>query len=176
MISKFKIPLAIIVVALIALVIFLVYAQNRSKKQDKPNYQKLAQLPSPTPTLEDIQKTVVENINAKNFEAVAAYMKEPTTEVTIKSTECCIFSIPKQAAARLAYITEGIPMDFDQNNSKIVDLKSKYKELAGTFIGISKSKGHLIAFYFNKENKIASVTMAVDSKVFGFNEQPTGQP
>lgn len=170
MISKLKIPLAIIAVVLITLVMFLVYTQNRSKKQDKANYQKLVQLPSPTPTLEDIKKTIVENINAKDFEAVAAYMKEPTTEVTIKSTECCIFSIPLQAAMRLSYVADGIPMDFNQDNPQIKDLKAKHKELKTSFVGISTKKEHVLALYFDNDNKLSSVTMAISWKLFDLNE------
>ena len=168
--------LILIVLAAVALTAALLFFKSFKNKKALTDNNIPTQTVQPALSLEDVQKEIPFIINSKNFDAITQYMNEPTVEVTIKSTECCIFSPPEQAAVRLAYITEGIPMDFDQNNSRIVDLKSKYKELAGTFIGISKEKGHLIAFYFDKENEIASVTMAVDSKIFGFNEQPTGQP
>lgn len=171
MISKFKIPIIIIIIALVAAVsLILVYTQNKSKKQNNPSSQTSVQLPSPTPSLEDVQKAIAEQFNAKNFTKVESSMQKPNVEVTIQSTECCMFVPPEQASSQLNYVEKGIPMDFNQNNQTIADLKTKHRELKDAFIGISKNSTQLVAFFFNKDNAVSRITMAASWKIFDFNE------
>lgn len=170
MISKLKIPIAIILIALLAGISIFLYTQNKKANQKKPSTQTAIQLPSPTPSLGDIQKAIASQMNAKNFAKIQDSMQNPNVEVTIQSTECCMFVPPEQASSQLNYVGKGIPMDFNQNNQTIVDLKAKHRELKDAFIGISKNDAQLVAFFFNKENAISRITMAASWKIFDFNE------
>lgn len=169
--SKIKIPiLIIIIVAITAAALIFINTKNRSKQQNKLN-QESVQLPSPTPSLEDIQKAVAAQFNAKNFTKIADYMQKPNVEITIQSTECCMFAPPEQASSQLNFVEKGIPMDFSQNNQTIVDLKNKHREIKDAYVGISKNNTQLVAFFFNTKNEITGVTMAASWKIFNFNEQ-----
>lgn len=170
MISKLKIPIAIIIIVALAGALILLYIQNKSAKPKKTSSQATVQLPSPTPSLIDVQKSIAAQVNAKNFAKIQDSMQKPNVEVTIQSTECCMFVPPEQASSQLNYVEKGIPLDFNQNNQIVVDLKAKHRELKDAYIGISKNNTQLVAFFFNKDNAISRITMAASWKIFDFNE------
>lgn len=125
---------------------------------------------NPKQTLADIKVEIAANINASNFSALENYMATPTVEVVIQSSECCQPQTPTEAAKQAEYILKGLPMEFDQADPQIAGLKSKYPQLRGNYIGLSKYKEDLIAFTFDKNNKVTKITMAASWKIFDFNE------
>ena len=123
--------------------------------------------PSPTLTLAKLQENIEAAINSQNFAALTTYMTNPV-QVILQATECCPDQTPSEAHEQLNYIKEGIPFDFDQITPTVKNLKSKNPELASQFIGIAKSKEHLVAFNITAENKIDAIRMAVTWKLFNY--------
>lgn len=124
--------------------------------------------PSPKTSLKDLQENIEAAINSKNLAALASYMTKPKVNFIIMSSECCQPMTPDEAVSQLSYIDEGIPMDFDQTIQLVKDLKTKNPRLAGSYIGISKSKEHLVAFTVDSQNKISQVEVSVSWKLYNF--------
>ena len=124
-------------------------------------------IPTTTLTLGELQENITDAINSQNTAALATYMTNPI-QVILQATECCGPQTPTEAASQLAYIKEGLPFDFNQDSEIIKNLKTKNPELAGQFIGLSKSKEHLIAFSINAQTKIDSIRMSVSWKLFNY--------
>ena len=85
--------------------------------------------PSPTLTKAQLEANIKDAINSKNFYALEGYMTTPTVNFLIMSSECCQPQSPQDAINQLSYIEDGIPMDFNQQNATIKDLKSKNSRL-----------------------------------------------
>lgn len=130
----------------------------------------LSPSPSPTPkkTAVEVQENIEAAINSKNTAALVSYMTKPKVNLSLMSSECCEPMTPDEAVAQLSYIDEGIPMDFNQNNPTIKNLKAKNSQLAQAFIGISKGKEHLAAFSLNSENAISAIQLSVSWKLYNF--------
>lgn len=97
---------------------------------------------------------------------MAGYMTTPTITFIIMSTECCQPQTPQEAITQLSYIEEGIPMDFNQENETIKNLKAKNSRLTDAYVGISQSKEHLIAFTIDQQNKISAVEVSVSWQLY----------
>ena len=128
--------------------------------------QKQGASPSPTMSQEQIKENVVASINSKNFAAIATYTTTPTVNISLMSSECCQPMTPGEAAVQMEYVKEGVPMDFNQQNPTIKNLKAKNQELADAFIGISQTKEHLAAFKFDNQNKISWIQLAITWKLY----------
>ena len=122
--------------------------------------------PSPTTTKLELQENIKDAINSGNFAALEGYMNVPTVNFIIMSSECCGPQTPQETIAGLAYIKDGVPMDFNQQNENIKNLKTKNSRLASAYIGISTSTEHLVAFTIDPQNKISGIEVAVTWKLY----------
>lgn len=131
---------------------------------------KLSPSPSPSasPTLSksQLQDNIKDAINSKNFAALEGYMTTPTVNFIIMSSECCQPQTPQEAIDQLAYIDDGIPMDFNQESDTVKNLKAKNSRLSSAYVGISQTKEHLIALTLNAQNKISAVEVSVSWKLY----------
>lgn len=132
-----------------------------------PSAQK-AQVESPTPSLtkQQLEENIKDAINSKNFAALETYMTTPTVNFIIMSSECCQPQSAQDAIAQLDYIKDGIPMDFNQQNETIKNLKAKNSRLASAYVGISQSAEHLVAFTTSPQHKISQVEVSVSWKLY----------
>lgn len=126
----------------------------------------IAPSPSPTLTLAELQANIVDGINSKNTAALASYMTKPKVNFIIMSSECCQPMTPDEAVEQLKYIDEGIPMDFNQNNQTIKDVRAKNTRLTNAFIGLSKSNEQLAAFTIDAQNRISQIEVAASWKLY----------
>lgn len=122
--------------------------------------------PSPTTTIQALEENIKDAINSQNFAALEGYMSMPTVNFIIMSSECCEPQTPQEAIAGLAYIKGGVPMDFNQQNETIKNLKTKNSRLASAYIGISTSTEHLVAFTIDPQNKISGIEVAITWKLY----------
>lgn len=121
--------------------------------------------PSPTLTKQQLESNIQDAINSKNFAALETYMTTPKVNFIIMSTECCQPQTPEEAISQLNYIESGIPLNFDQNNSTIKNLKSKNERLKNAYLGISNQKEHLVAFTTDS-GKISAVEVSISWKLY----------
>lgn len=175
--------LAIIIVILLSLVGYFIFQNQKvlkeleNQKQEQkaqPSASSAQQLPTPSPSQspspQASQKQVKENIqaaiNSKNFAAISTYTTTPKVNVSLMSSECCQPQTPDEAVKQIEYIKDGVPMDFNQENPTIKNLKAKNPELADAFIGISQNKEQLAAFKFDDRNKISWIQLAITWKLY----------
>ena len=126
--------------------------------------------PSPVPklTYDQVAENMAAAVNSKNGQALASFMTTPKVNFTLMSTECCQPLTPDEAADQMSYIKEGIPMDFNQANPTIVNLKSRNSQLTDTFIGLSKNNEHLAAFTLDSENRISAIQLSISWKLYNY--------
>ncbi|MBI3282804.1 hypothetical protein HYZ70_01880 [Candidatus Curtissbacteria bacterium] len=133
---------------------------------------KILQSPSPSPSASptltkiQLQANIKDAINSKNFAPLETYMTTPTVNFIIMSSECCGPQTPSEAISQLSYIEDGTPMDFNQENPTIKNLKAKNSRLTEAYAGISQSKEHLIAITINQQNKIGGIEVSVSWKLY----------
>ncbi len=84
------------------------------------------------------------------------------------SSGCCEPKTPDEVVAQMDYIKDGIPMDFDQNNPKIVHIKAKKPEFANAFIGVSKSGEQVAIFVIDANNKISAIQLSLSYTFYDF--------
>lgn len=143
-------------------------APSAQKAQvESPNPNK-SPSPSPTPPLtkQQLEENIKDAINSKNLAALETFMTTPTVNFIIMSSECCQPQSPQDAITQLDYIKDGTPMDFNQQNETIKNLKAKNSRLTNAYIGISQSAEHLIAFTTSSQNKISQVEVSVSWKLY----------
>lgn len=124
--------------------------------------------PSSKLTLSKVQENIEAAVNSKNFAALTTFMTQPKVNFSLMSTECCEPQAPDEAVAQLNYINEGIPLDFNQQQGLIKNLKSKNSQLADTFIGVSKTKEHLAAFTLDDQGRISGIQLSVSWKLYNY--------
>ena len=124
--------------------------------------------PSPTMSLAQVKENIEASINSKNFAAIATYVTTPKVNFSLMSSECCQPQTPDEAASQMTYIKDGVPMDFNQENPTIKNLKAKNSQLADAFIGVSKNKEQLAAFKFDSQNKIEWIQLAITWKLYSY--------
>ncbi len=170
--------LLVAIITVLAILAALFFTQNKKAQNSKGSQVPVSASQAAKPmTLEDIQTSISENFNSKNFAKMEEIMQKPNVQVTIQSTECCSSVTSSQASSMLSYVQKGIPMDFNQKNPTIVTLKSKHPELKSAYVGISKNDTQLVAFSLNKNSEISAITMAVSWKIFDFSaQQPSPSP
>ena len=122
--------------------------------------------PSPTTTKQELQENIKDTINSQNFAALEGYMSMPTINFIIMSSECCGPLTSQEAIDQLAYIKDGVPMDFNQQNETIKNLKAKNSRLAASYGGISTTTEHLVALSIDPQNKISGIEVAVTWKLY----------
>lgn len=93
-------------------------------------------------------------------------MQKPKVNFIIMSSSCCEPKTPDEAVANLDYVKEGVPFDFNQNSTLVKNLKSKNDRLKDAYIGISKSKEHLVAFTLDFANQITQVEVSISYKLY----------
>lgn len=118
------------------------------------------------PTRKDTEKSIETNVNTQNYEGLINLMTKPTVNFTIYASECCQPQTPQEAIDQLKYVDEGTPFLFDQTTNTVKNLKAKNPNLANTYIGISKSKEHMIAFTIDKDNMISKIEVSVTWKLY----------
>lgn len=125
-------------------------------------------LPSPSPimTSKQLKENIQAAVNSKNFAAISTYVTIPKVNFSLMSSECCQPQTPDEAAAQMEYIKDGVPMDFNQENPTIKNLKAKNPELADAYIGVSQAKEQLAAFKFDSQNKISWIQLAITYKLY----------
>lgn len=140
-------------------------AQKAQVESPSPNK---SPSPSPTPSLtkQQLEENIKDAINSKNFAALEGYMTTPSVNFIIMSSECCQPQSPQDAITQLDYIKDGTPMDFNQQNETIKNLKAKNSRLANAYVGISQSAEHLVAFTTSSQNKISQVEVSVSWKLY----------
>lgn len=124
--------------------------------------------PSPKLTKAQVEENIQAAVNSGNFAALASYMTKPKINFTLMSTECCQPMTPDEAVNQMSYISEGIPMDFNQANTNIANLKSKNQQLADAFIGLSKNDEHLAAFTLDAQTRISAIQLSVSWKLYNY--------
>ena len=124
--------------------------------------------PSGALSISQVQENIEASINSKNFATLASYMTKPKVNFSLMSSECCPPMTPDEVVKQLSYINDGIPFDFNQENSTIKNLKSKNPKLADAYIGISKNKEQLAAFWLNVQNRITDIQLAVTWKLYTY--------
>lgn len=176
--SLFLIPVVIILFAALGYFIFqnqkLISQLSSQTSSPSPSTPSVSPQPSPSPTpspspqktAAEVQENIEAAVNSRNLVALATYMTKPKVNFSLMSSECCEPMTPDEAVAQMSYIDEGVPMDFDQNNPTIKNLKAKNSQLAGSFIGISIGKEHLAAFSLNSENRISAIQLSVSWKLY----------
>lgn len=122
--------------------------------------------PTPTMTIAGLQENIEAAVNSKNYAAIASYVTKPKVNFSLMSSECCQPQTPDEAASQMNYITEGVPMDFNQESVVVKNLKAKNPQLANTFIGISKAQEHSAAFTIDSNNKISAIQLSVSWKLY----------
>lgn len=142
-------------------------AEQSQSPQPSPEFP--VQTPNPSPktlTLQDTQAAILDLTNDTAREPLKEYMAEQIS-VLLYATECCQPMSKTDAIEQIDYINEGLPITFDQNNTTIVNLKAKNPQLANTYIGISQTKEHSIAFTIDPAtNKITKIKMSVSWKLY----------
>lgn len=133
-----------------------------------PEPQSPSPSPSPKQTIAEIQENIIASINSGNTAALATYMTKPKVNFSLMSTECCEPQTPDEAVNQLSYISEGIPLDFNQQADLVKTLKAKNPQLANTFMGISKTGEQLAAFTIDNQNRISGVQLAVTWKLYSY--------
>jgi uncharacterized protein YneF (UPF0154 family) len=126
-------------------------------------------LPSPTPkalTIDDIHQIITTNSNLKDHSALLPYLKGDSVNFIVMSSGCCAPKTAKEAIDSLNYIDEGIPFDFDQNNTTIKDVRGKNERLTKAFIGISKNSEKLVAFTLDTKNQITQIEVSASWKLY----------
>lgn len=168
--SLFLIPVVIILFAALGYFIFqnqkLINKLATQTSSPSPSTPSVSPQPSPQKTAAEVQENIEAAVNSRNLAALATYMTKPKVNFSLMSSECCEPMTPDEAVAQMSYIDEGVPMDFDQNNPTIKNLKTKNSQLAGSFIGISIGKEHLAAFSLNSENRISAIQLSVSWKLY----------
>ena len=111
------------------------------------------------------QDAIKTNTNSKNYGGLSAYMTD-NIGVTLMSTDCCGPKTKDESIEQMSYVDAGAPFDFDQTLPTIKTLKTNNPRLTNAYIGISKSKEHLIAFNINPDFKITAVELSVSWKLY----------
>ncbi len=93
-------------------------------------------------------------------------MTKPKVNFIIMSSSCCEPKTTQEAVDSLSYINEGIPFDFNQNTTLVKTLKSKNDRLTNAYIGLSKTKEHLVAFTINDKNQISQAEVSISYKLY----------
>lgn len=117
-------------------------------------------------TIIDTQAAILEITNNTDRSTFANYMAD-TVNVLLYATDCCQPQNKQSAISQLSYINEGLPITFDQKNTTIVNLKAKNPQLADTYMGISQTKEHMIAYTIDPQTaKITDIQMSVSWKLY----------
>lgn len=148
-------------------------SQQPQTSQTSPSPQALkstspntATSPSPSPI--NLKENIEAAVNSKNFAAIATYVTTPKVNFSLMSSGCCEPKTPEEAAAQMDYIKDGVPMDFNQQNPKIVHIKEKKPEFASAFIGVSKSNEQVAIFVIDSNNKISAIQLSLSYKFYDF--------
>ncbi|GEM_PF-5882610 len=131
----------------------------------------LSSSPSAAPSPPNLNKaqleTVIRNqINAKNYISLTNYMKTPSVEVTLMSTDCCGSLSPEETATQMGYINNGVPFEFNQNSPEVTNVKKSNAKFNGYFLGVSTKNEQIIGFSINNSNQIEKIEMSQSYKLY----------
>lgn len=114
-------------------------------------------------------QTVIRNLmNAKNYKGLIPYMKTPTVQVIIISSDCCGELSTADAAMQMGYLNDGIPFEFNQDSDSVKKVKEKNPAFNNYFVGISTKNEQVVAFKLNSSAQIEEIQMAASYKLYGF--------
>lgn len=124
--------------------------------------------PSPTMTKVQLQENIEAAVNTGNTQPLGTYMTTPKVNVSLMSTECCEPMTPDEAVLQMEYIKDGVPLDFNQNNPIVKNIKAKKPEFANSFIGVSKSGEQTAIFTIDANNKISAIQLSASYTFYDF--------
>lgn len=141
--------------------------QTQNQKQQESQKQASAS-PQPQMTAAQLQQNLKDAVNSKNYAAIATYTTTPTVGFSLMSSGCCEPQKPEDVPTQMEYISDGVPMDFNQNNPKIVHIKEKKPEFANSFIGVSESDKHVVVFTIDQQNKVSAIQLSLSYEFYDF--------
>lgn len=124
--------------------------------------------PSPAMTLAALKENIQDAVNSENTQALGTYMTSPKVNFSLMSTECCEPQTPNEAVAQMDYINDGLPLDFNQNNPIIKNIKAKKPQFADSYIGVSKTGEQTAIFTIDANNKISDIQLSVSYTFYDF--------
>lgn len=142
---------------------------NNSTQDEKITQPSPSAAVSPTPsalTQSEVLELIKKSSNNTDHSAILPYLSKSKVNFIIMSSSCCEPKTPQEAADSLNYIDPGIPFEFDQNSKVVKTLKEKNDRLKNTYIGISQTKEHLIAYTLNFKNEITQIEVSVSWKLY----------
>ena len=119
-------------------------------------------------TLAEVKENLKAAVNSKDYAAIASYVTTPTVDFSLMSSGCCEPSKPQDVPQQMEYISDGTPMDFNQNNPQILHIKEKKPEFANSFIGVSKTDKHVAVFTLNAQNKVSAIQLSLSYEFYDF--------
>lgn len=126
---------------------------------------------SPTPTtgitLKDTQNAINATINKEDRSPLLPFFQKTDVAFALYASDCCPPQSAQDAIKQLVYIDAGLPMTFNQENAIIKNLKAKNPQLSESFVGISTTNEHLLAFTIDdKTHLIKAIQMSVSYKLY----------
>lgn len=114
-------------------------------------------------------QTVIRNlVNAKNYKGLIPYIKTPTVQLTLTSSDCCGELSVEDAVTQMGYLNNGVPFEFNQEADLARKVKERNPIFNSYFIGVSTINEQAVAFKLNSNAQIEEIQMAASYKLYGF--------